>query len=287
MIQTGYDMTIRGNVNDEAALVTLRAEFETAIAHRNSFPKEAQGTFTEGVDDKFGAIFGATYANADPEYANAQAEVMRISDEIDRANVSYFRLNIWGMARYRDTMEAVGMGYWPEDYPDWPKPEAFGITGADLDIHRGHVEGELTDIQVKGCEDFEREIEYVRSAHPGETPGIPLVKFTSNDGWHVTAVECRSALQRFGEFLVAGYQTLPWEQALAAYRKADDTERRIVASNALVLHGIENEDVGHRPFPGETDRTMPTVLDTISEPYFLDWLRYLEAAASVDGFEVW
>lgn len=301
----GYDMSIRSDrpVNDEALLADLSKEWDAALKVRDSFPQEARGSFQEGIDtDQH--VWGGTFANADPEYAKAQAEVMRISEEMDKARVSYFRLNIWGMGRYRDTMEAVGMGYWA-DHPAWPDAQDFGFdnreewwaasealeNGGDspLTYDHGYENVTLTQDMLDRAKKGQEAMEYVKSAHPGETPGIPLVKFTSNDGWHVTPPECLSALQKFGEFLVPGYASeaapYTWEQALQAYRTADERERKIVANNALTLQLVPNAPVGHPSLNGDDDRA--SVLDVITEDYFLDWLRYLEVAAQHDGFEVW
>ena len=82
----------------------------------------------------------------------------------------YFRRNIWGMGPLRDDMTTIGggdaatMGYWPDYEPEWPRdgtPEEF-------------------EVFLKAARD--------------ERPGIPLHKLCSNDGWWVTAMECRTAL---------------------------------------------------------------------------------------------
>jgi hypothetical protein len=67
----------------------------------------------------------------------------------------YFRLNIFGMSRYRDYMDELGMLDWQTSAPD----------------------GE-------GYEDFALD----------EPTGIPGYKFCSNDGWLVTPAEIRVAL---------------------------------------------------------------------------------------------
>jgi hypothetical protein len=82
----------------------------------------------------------------------------------------YFRRNIFGMGPLRDAMQSIGvgdaatMGYWPLSEPDWPRD-------ADDD--------EIADF-LKAARD--------------ERPGIPMHKLCSNDGWWVTAMECRTAL---------------------------------------------------------------------------------------------
>lgn len=304
----GYDMSTRGTIPGEAeALAALNGPYTAALAARDARMaligrEAAQGSYQEGIDaDKF--LWGGTFANADPEYAAAQAEVMRLSDEQDKARRSYFRLNVWGMARYRDVMEAVGMGFWAE-HPAWPDAEEFGFTtrehgwaaqevmregNGDLAYDHGYEGVTVTEDDLEKAKRWQAAVDNVRSAHPAEIPGIPLVKFTSNDGWVVTPAECRSALELFGRFIAAGYAMDPRKEhdlALSSYRKADDAERKIVAGSAMVLNAKEDGPVGHPPFSAD-EGTQATVLDVITEPYFLQWLTYLEDAATVDGFEVW
>jgi hypothetical protein len=81
----------------------------------------------------------------------------------------YFRRNIFSMGPLRDAMEAIGvgdatMGYWPVSDPEWP-----------------------TDPDEEELDNFLR-------AARDERPGISLHKLCSNDGWWVTAMECRTAL---------------------------------------------------------------------------------------------
>lgn len=81
----------------------------------------------------------------------------------------YFRRNIWGMGPLRQVLSGVGdgaitMGYNAIGLPDWPS----GATEDEVETH-------------------------LRNTYD-ERPGIPLHKLSSNDGWWVTAAECRSAL---------------------------------------------------------------------------------------------
>lgn len=289
----GYDLSMIGTVFGEAeALDALDAPYRTALAFRDTFPKEQRGTYQEGVDEY---AWGTTYANAHPGYAAAQTEVMRLSDERDRANLSYFRLNIWGMARYRDAMEIVGMGHWSEQ-PDWPEPQDFGFASheevwaaketldesdGDLTYKNGYditVTAEMLDKARK----FNDEQQAVLSSHPGETPGIPLWKFSSNDGWIVTPGECSSALQIFGQWLSCA---LPWEEALHTFRTASTEDRNRVVADAARRHGMEPIKVGHPPFPGESHE-QDTHLDVLGEDYWLQWLTFLANGVQCSGFSV-
>lgn len=78
----------------------------------------------------------------------------------------YLRRNIFGMGPLRDALERHDIGYWPMG-GEKPFPQG----GTDDDV-----------------------MEWLRDTRD-ERPGIPLHKLCSNDGWWVTAAECRSALQ--------------------------------------------------------------------------------------------
>jgi hypothetical protein len=84
----------------------------------------------------------------------------------------YFRRNIYGMGPLRDAMASIGvseaatMGYWPISEPDWPSR----------------------------AEATEEDVEDFLKALRDERPGISMHKLCSNDGWWVTAMECRTAL---------------------------------------------------------------------------------------------
>lgn len=78
----------------------------------------------------------------------------------------YFRRNIFGMGPLRDALERLDIGYWP--------------MGGDVPFP---TDGDAHDIT-----------HWLRDTRD-ERPGIPLHKLCSNDGWWVTAAECKSALQ--------------------------------------------------------------------------------------------
>ena len=78
----------------------------------------------------------------------------------------YLRRNIFGMGPLRDVLENLDIGYWP--------------AGAGKSYPQGGDEADVMD--------------WLRDTRD-ERPGIPLHKLCSNDGWWVTAAECKSALQ--------------------------------------------------------------------------------------------
>jgi hypothetical protein len=168
----GYDVSITADLTDAEQLAkdAARIKFDAAVATRDSMkmPWEERGT--------------------NPQYKAAAAEVDAAYDELHRADVNYFRLNIWGMGRCRDLMEERGMIYYatgPTDWPEYNEPER-------------DPEGEDDRAFYARCEVYEEEYakltEPIRSAHPGGGDTIPSHKFGSNDGWHVTAEECQAAL---------------------------------------------------------------------------------------------
>lgn len=107
----------------------------------------------------------------------------------------YFHRTIWIRA-FCDTLVAYGMGFYSPT-PPWPKsPSPF----------ENHVRyDEDTDEEIGLTQDGRHYLE--RCAHiiwtHGETttPGIPLHKFSSNDGWHVTRIECAQALEAYEKAL--------------------------------------------------------------------------------------
>lgn len=116
-------------------------------------------------------------------------------DAYDKADRSYFRLNVRGMSRCCDLMATLGMLTF-EEAPDFPRLEEFGLTDypedpADYDgEEREKAEKELTD----GGRRYLDAIEAALAFEPVPVRGIPVGKFSSNDGWLVTPAQCEAAL---------------------------------------------------------------------------------------------
>lgn len=122
----------------------------------------------------------------------------------DRAQKSYFRLNIWGMSRCCDLMAHAGM-LTGDQAPRFPTPDEYGLQEwpddpADYDgEERKAAEEKLTDAGrsfIDACQavtDFESE----------PVAGIPIGKFSSNDGWLVTPRQCEAALAQWAAAPVA------------------------------------------------------------------------------------
>src|ERR1700761_2119173 len=111
----GYDMRYDQKPEGEAEAVKAAQElFNAACKERDALPKEEQGQHrdfkvlqAEGID-----IFSdEAFTGRSDRYRAAQAKVSAAMKDVNRAEKSYFRLNIFGMGKYRDLMEALGMVY--------------------------------------------------------------------------------------------------------------------------------------------------------------------------------
>jgi len=103
---------------------------------------------------------------------------MRVQNPSGNKDADYFRFNISGMYQFAiPAMQRAGMLVNCELAGEWPKPPE------DFD----HVH-----------EDWDYDPAYI--AYVGqqvEAPGIPIFKFSSNDGWLVQPDECKSALDQY------------------------------------------------------------------------------------------
>lgn len=148
----GYDMSIIDQLSpaEEIDKEDARARFEQAVLERDE-----NGGSQEAVSEAYDAMYAA--------------------------DLSYFRLNIWGMGEYRTSMAKLGMAHNKGDHPRFP----------DWNPEWNEVEDyeSLPEYQV-----YEDLCKKARSASV-EYPGIPIWKFCSNDGWIVTPIECMSALK--------------------------------------------------------------------------------------------
>lgn len=114
---------------------------------------------------------------------------------------NYLRRNIWGIGRFCDALLDLGMGF-DSPTPEWPR-DLDNVKYEDHVAYDEKLECEvgLTD---RGRTHLRR-TELVRSTHSEcGTPGIPLFKFSSNDGWHVTVIECQQALTIYESAMAAG-----------------------------------------------------------------------------------
>ena len=109
---------------------------------------------------------------------------------------SYFRLNIWGMGRFREFMDQLGMVATDYTVPPWPeKPDSIDWEDVSAVRYPDDYEG---DQPVKpDAVTFAKAIETHLAWHPDPTFGIALHKFGSNDGWLVTPEEIAATLESY------------------------------------------------------------------------------------------
>ena len=116
-----------------------------------------------------------------------------------RGDGDYFRLNIWGMGRYRDLMEKFGMVFEDDPCPPFPEAEDYGVYWDDvyaLKYPEAYPDHKWTDDRRTAAKKALEDTEAVLRFHGRtDTPGIPLHKFSSNDGWHVLPAECEAAVR--------------------------------------------------------------------------------------------
>jgi len=167
----GYDMTIVQERDQEE-----KAAIAAAAAHVKTLPSPhrlPEGEEREAAEKAWKAGWKAY-------------------DDADR---SYFRLNIWGMSHCCDAMASFRM-LTREEAPHFPRLEEFGLTEWPEDpAHyegdaRAKAEAELTDAD-RG---YLAAVEATLAFEPVPVRGIPVGKFSSNDGWLVTPAQCEAAL---------------------------------------------------------------------------------------------
>jgi hypothetical protein len=168
----GYDMYTVNEMTEaeQAEYDAARQEFLAAVTRRDALPR---GT-------------------ADSE--QAQKFVEAAAERMDKAHVSYFRLNIHGMGRCRELMAELGM--LKDDVPDpTPFPD---IDDAEYDAfwdwEEAQRQGEATVVtaQTERFTAWRNQREQRLSEHLGDQPGIAFHKLCSNDGWLVTPGEAMS-----------------------------------------------------------------------------------------------
>lgn len=108
-----------------------------------------------------------------PAHELAQESVDLAYAALMKADVGYFRLNSWGMSETRPWLLKVDAAHDRGEHPAWPNEDDY--------------EGGYEDPAYEAASDR------VRAAGV-EFPGIPIWKLGSNDWWHVTPIECRSAV---------------------------------------------------------------------------------------------
>lgn len=170
----GYDMFIEIVSDDEAAKVrAAEGAFHAAARVRDAL-------------------------NLPPGHADcvaAQEEVERTYEALRDADSSYFRLNIWGMSRYCEVMDQLGMVVSDYELPPFPhRPD--GVTREEIDAFGDRVPGEGTPFRPEVAAYWKQLLEHL-SWHIEPAFGIALHKFCTNDGWLVTPEEIAAALESY------------------------------------------------------------------------------------------
>lgn len=170
----GYDMFIETVPDDEAAKVRAAEKaFHAAVGARDTL-------------------------NLPPNHADveaAQEEVERTFEALMEADTSYFRLNIWGMSRYCEVMEQLGMvvsGYAAPPFPDEPE----GVTREEIEAFADRAPGSGLPARPEVVA-YWKQLHAHLSWHLEPAFGIALHKFCSNDGWLVTPEEIAAALESY------------------------------------------------------------------------------------------
>jgi hypothetical protein len=104
--------------------------------------------------------------------------------ESDLSDPAYFRLNIWGMSRYREAMYDLGLLDEDTLTPDIDWPE-YTITDTDSDTEREAKE-DAYDNALRDALSFTTE------------SGLPsAMKFSDNSGWVVLPSECEAFVNKY------------------------------------------------------------------------------------------
>jgi hypothetical protein len=154
----GYDLYFdRASDSTTANTATAQAEFDAAAHARDT-------------------------AAADPtaDHDAAQDAVMAAYAQLQRAQDNYFRLNIWGMGITCDLMYDYAMTYPSSPTGDYPDPPA-----------------EEYDPEEAPDPVYEAACDVYLTSGVADRPGIASHKFGSNDGWHVTELECLGAVAQW------------------------------------------------------------------------------------------
>ncbi len=104
----------------------------------------------------------------------------------------YFRLNIWGMGRYCEYMTERGMVFEAGQHPAWPEGNNDLLDRLKYPEFYPD-EPPLTADEMQRAKEYRAANDAVLAWHGPEVPGIPMHKFSTNDGWLVLPAECEAA----------------------------------------------------------------------------------------------
>ena len=294
----GYDMHLAApNSIDLARKKTHDQAFDEAIRARNSFSNQSviehfpnlrhptpsaaeNGWPNYGWDwskltDEDRTIFGQAEEQLRQEDAafrakadELQAAVMAVSQLEDP---TYFRLNIWNMEKYCELMELLGMLN-ESPSPEFPEHDLYDIPS--ITSPDGYEEDDENSAAFKAyMADLARVTNFL-----SPEPGIPVVKFCSNDGWLVTPSECESALTTWEAFST---KTKIAVREFAVRRYAEGEPAEVMENEQLSLRALVLIDQTIQP----NNHLNPYVPDP--ENYWDRWLIFLTRARETGGFHVW
>lgn len=189
----GYDMSfVRTPSGEDEAVAKAIKVFHQAVEERDAIPQEEAGRPTLSGDFEGGT----------ERWNAAQKKVTDTLDARYVAEKSYFRLNIWGMGRYRGAMHALGMIYPSNEEPGWPEvsPRITEVSGYIEDPGFYETQDDFqapTDDELAAAKKYIADVKAKLSAHPSGGDTIPAHKFGSNDGWIITPDELKAALKAY------------------------------------------------------------------------------------------
>jgi hypothetical protein len=204
----GYDMRWRKADPDEAAAAAEAQKiFNAACGKRDALPKSERGVpnLERAKRERIDLTSEDAYDGMSRRYRAAADQVHAAYAAMNDAERSYFRLNIHGMGRYRNLMEDLGMAFEDDPQPPFPKPEDHGTSWEDIEAAEypeDHAGFEWTDSRLVAALKHVEAANAVLAFHgKADTPGIPLHKFGSNDGWIVVPAECEAAVRIWRGFV--------------------------------------------------------------------------------------
>jgi hypothetical protein len=204
----GYDMHYRKADPAEAAEVEFaRMVFQAACDERDALPEAEKGRFNVTRAKVLGDWeTHEVYDGRTERYREAQDKAHAAYEAMYAAEKSYFRLNVWGMGSFCDLMAKAGMAFDDPTCPGFPEAAEFGITRdqgwAAMDPGEYPAEyAAMTGAEREAGAKFAARWQEVIAWHGTERPGIPLHKFSSNDGWHVLPAEADAAVRIWRQFV--------------------------------------------------------------------------------------
>lgn len=198
----GYDMNWR-EVPDWARSIAEenQAKFAALAAERDALFPEGITPFRK-YNEEDQAISDARRKIVESDEYKAKQKAV---EEAWPDDPSYFRLNIWGMSTMRDIMDALGIGYWAPspDFPssdgiDWDDESSPEYLAWEEEANKARAQSPrptVTNALGLASSEVWEQPTFSRISGEKELFGLPLHKFTSNDGWIVTPDDIREALK--------------------------------------------------------------------------------------------